>query len=207
MPKPPKPKLHRKPGSGDGNKSSLSAAASSDPGLDPFENFEIELLWCIQQLESSFSSKKINPRTAEDNMKALNTLKSNKAPLIRKRQVMRSLFGDYRAKMAEEEKKLYKANSNLKFASSSTVIKSKFLKKSSSLKPKSNEASTSCASPISTEPSSKEMQCDEAFNDGGSMEEVALQTEKKSFSFKPSDNQFRFNFSSSGEDIKSCETK
>lgn len=44
---------------------------------------------------------------AEEGMaKAHRTLTSSKAPHIKKRQVMNSMFGDYRAKMAEEESKI-----------------------------------------------------------------------------------------------------
>lgn len=38
----------------------------------------------------------------------MNVLMSHSTPLVRKRQVMRMSFGDYRAKMAEEDKKLSK---------------------------------------------------------------------------------------------------
>ena len=43
--------------------------------------------------------------TAEDLLKSYKTLAGPKAPLIKKRQLMRMLFGDYRQKMADEEKK------------------------------------------------------------------------------------------------------
>lgn len=46
--------------------------------------------------------------TAQDGAHSLTILKSKNAPAIKKRQVMRSLFGDYRIKMAEEERKLSK---------------------------------------------------------------------------------------------------
>jgi hypothetical protein len=45
---------------------------------------------------------------AQDAAHSLVILKSKNAPAIKKRQVMRSSFGDYRTKMAEEEKKLSK---------------------------------------------------------------------------------------------------
>lgn len=41
--------------------------------------------------------------------KVLTVLKNNNQPMIRKRQLMRTHFGDYRAKMAAEEKKLAKS--------------------------------------------------------------------------------------------------
>lgn len=48
---------------------------------------------------------------AEENMaKSHRTLTSSKASHIKKRQLMSSLFGDYRAKMAEEESKMKTGN-------------------------------------------------------------------------------------------------
>lgn len=44
----------------------------------------------------------------EEASRALKTLRSAKAPLAKKRQVMRAMTGDYRKKMEEEEKKQYK---------------------------------------------------------------------------------------------------
>lgn len=41
----------------------------------------------------------------QDHIKTLNTLMSNSAQLVKKRQIMRLSFGDYRAKMAAEDKK------------------------------------------------------------------------------------------------------
>jgi hypothetical protein len=46
--------------------------------------------------------------TAKDAAQSLAILTNKNTPLIKKRQVMRSSFGDYRTKMAEEEKKLSK---------------------------------------------------------------------------------------------------
>ncbi|XP_046387954.1 UPF0488 protein CG14286 [Ischnura elegans] len=205
MPKPQKNK--RKTGDGDRKTCASTPPAlslSNESVLDPFENFEIELLWCIQQLQSSISSRKMNPRAVEDSMKALNTLKSNKAPLIKKRQIMRTLFGDYRAKMAEEEKKLYKANSNLKFAAPNGENKSKFIKKSSALVSKPKQIDNSSAS-MNTDAvhASEGISCDKVVSGEALEEKVTLKVERKAFSFKPSGNQFRFNFASSEEDAKS----
>ena len=43
--------------------------------------------------------------TANDTMKAIKSLTNPKAPLVKKRQIMRNCFGDYRQKMKDEEKK------------------------------------------------------------------------------------------------------
>jgi hypothetical protein len=47
--------------------------------------------------------------SVQEAWKVLTVLKSNSQPIIRKRQLMRTHFGDYRAKMATEEKKLAKS--------------------------------------------------------------------------------------------------
>lgn len=47
-----------------------------------------------------------------DYTKALNILMSNSAPVIKKRQVMRLSFGDYREKMAAESKRLGRGKQN-----------------------------------------------------------------------------------------------
>lgn len=46
--------------------------------------------------------------TEEEASRALKTLRSSKAPLAKKRQVMRAMTGDYRKKMDEEKSKQYK---------------------------------------------------------------------------------------------------
>lgn len=48
----------------------------------------------------------------EEASRALKTLRSSKAPLAKKRQVMRAMTGDYRQKMEEEKKKQYKMIQN-----------------------------------------------------------------------------------------------
>lgn len=44
----------------------------------------------------------------EEASRALKTLRSSKAPLAKKRQVMRAMSGDYRKKMEEEKHKQFK---------------------------------------------------------------------------------------------------
>lgn len=48
----------------------------------------------------------------EDASHALKTLHSSKAPLVKKRQVMRAMAGDYRKKMEEEKSKQFKLIQN-----------------------------------------------------------------------------------------------
>ena len=48
------------------------------------------------------------PFAGEDASRALKILRSGKAPLAKKRQVMRAMTGDYRRKMEEERQKQLK---------------------------------------------------------------------------------------------------
>nr|XP_054763060.1 uncharacterized protein LOC129269572 [Lytechinus pictus] len=67
--------------------------------------FQKELCWCIQQLEMGLDNKKSSSQKAPEAERLLKILKSSKAPMARKRQVMRASFGNYRARMQQEEKK------------------------------------------------------------------------------------------------------
>jgi len=94
------------------------------------DQFELELCWCIQQLEASLASGKLQDKQTQDLSKHLHSLKSNTAPLIKKRQIMRNTLGDYRKKMAEDERKLSKTVSAVKFTNSTSASKkSMFIKK------------------------------------------------------------------------------
>jgi hypothetical protein len=79
------------------------------------DKFELELCWCIQQLQTGLTEMKLEDKQLYNLTKSLNVLKSNNASLIKKRQVMRNTFGDYRSKMVEDEKKFGKASSVVKF--------------------------------------------------------------------------------------------
>ncbi|XP_070164983.1 UPF0488 protein CG14286 [Polyergus mexicanus] len=108
--------------------------ANNASGLNPDveDKFELELCWCIQQLEASLTSGKLQEKQVQDLSKQLNSLKSNTAPLIKKRQIMRNALGDYREKMAEDERKLSRVVSAVKFTNSaSTNKKSMFVRKAS----------------------------------------------------------------------------
>lgn len=64
-------------------------------------SFEEELEWCIIQLELGLSppTSSVQKKETEQNLKKL---RSSKTPFPRKRQLMKSIFGDYRSKMADE---------------------------------------------------------------------------------------------------------
>ncbi|NXG80693.1 CH033 protein, partial [Baryphthengus martii] len=61
-----------------------------------------EVYWCVKQLELGLETQKATPKQAEEALRAIKTLRSDKAPLVKKRQLMRTMFGDYRKKMEEE---------------------------------------------------------------------------------------------------------
>ncbi|KAJ8364143.1 hypothetical protein SKAU_G00129740 [Synaphobranchus kaupii] len=67
-----------------------------------------ELDWCVEQLELGLRTQKSSPKQMGEASRALKTLRSNKAPLVKKRQVMRAMFGDYRKKMEEDKAKQVK---------------------------------------------------------------------------------------------------
>nr|CAD7196494.1 unnamed protein product [Timema douglasi] len=71
--------------------------------------------------------------TAQDISHTINILKSPTAPLVKKRQLMRNTFGDYRAKMAEEENQFRKGSIQMQFNTLSPSKKSSFVKKSTSI--------------------------------------------------------------------------
>lgn len=58
-----------------------------------------ELEWCIAQLELGMLKTGANKTQKQQNEKNIHTLRGPKTSLPKKRQLMRSLFGDYRSKM------------------------------------------------------------------------------------------------------------
>ncbi|XP_025956256.2 UPF0488 protein C8orf33 homolog isoform X2 [Dromaius novaehollandiae] len=67
-----------------------------------------EVDWCVEQLELGLKTQKPTPKQVEEAVRAIKTLRSDKAPLVKKRQIMRTMFGDYRKKMEEERCKQLK---------------------------------------------------------------------------------------------------
>ncbi|NXL84482.1 CH033 protein, partial [Alectura lathami] len=61
-----------------------------------------EVDWCVEQLELGLKTQKSTPKQVEEALRAIKTLRNDKAPLVKKRQVMRAVFGDYRKKMEED---------------------------------------------------------------------------------------------------------
>jgi hypothetical protein len=100
-------------------------ASTSTAPVQEESSFEEELYWCINKLEQSLESGKLNPKQGkfeinlwenilsninlyfivEDTRKSIKILKSPNQPIIKKRQLMRNTFGDYRKKKNEEKLK------------------------------------------------------------------------------------------------------
>ncbi|XP_077358369.1 UPF0488 protein C8orf33 homolog [Festucalex cinctus] len=97
--------------------------------LSAEEQFKRQLDWCIEQLELGMKLQKATPKQREDASHALKTLRSSKAPLVKKRQVMRTMAGDYRKKMEEEKSKQFKLIQN-ELTSARVKMKSESSKKS-----------------------------------------------------------------------------
>lgn len=97
---------------------------------DEEDQFEIELYWCIRQLQAGLSEEKLHEKQVYNMTKSLNVLKSSNSSFIKKRQVMRNTFGDYRSKMIEEEKKFSRKANVAKFV----PVNKKLEKKSVSLR-------------------------------------------------------------------------
>ncbi|CAC5401150.1 unnamed protein product [Mytilus coruscus] len=104
---------------------------STNDDTNAANEFEKELSWCIRQLELGLCNQKPDSRQAAEAIKVLKILRSDKAPLVKKRQAMRNTFGDYRQKIKEEEKKNATKMKKLKVTPVSTDSnKSVFYKKS-----------------------------------------------------------------------------
>jgi len=78
---------------------------TQEAGQSAEDKFQCELNWCIEQLEMGLAFQKPDKRQAEVVQRHLRSLNSSKTPMPRKRQLMFSLFGDYRKKMQEDKKK------------------------------------------------------------------------------------------------------
>ncbi len=64
--------------------------------------FQVELDWCIAQLELGMLRQGATRPQKQQNERNIRTLQASKTPVPKKRQLMRSLFGDYRSKMKQQ---------------------------------------------------------------------------------------------------------
>ncbi|XP_037658569.1 UPF0488 protein C8orf33 homolog [Choloepus didactylus] len=107
---------------GGGGKSSEKAAPAEPPlsAEAQAEQLAQELAWCVEQLELGLRTQRPSPKQKEQATGAIRTLHSKRTPLPRKRQLMRSLFGDYRAQMEAERREALRA---LRAAAHSAQVK------------------------------------------------------------------------------------
>ncbi|XP_012264821.2 UPF0488 protein CG14286 [Athalia rosae] len=126
--------------------SSSSSTMNTLTGLDSEaeDQLELELCWCIQQLHTALSEGKLSVKQTLDINRTLKVLKSSNAPLIKKRQFMRTTFGDYRTKMENDKKKLGKTTSIVKFTETPKEEKNKhksiFVKKAAKFNIETNSS-------------------------------------------------------------------
>ncbi|XP_035698220.1 UPF0488 protein C8orf33 homolog [Branchiostoma floridae] len=138
----------------------------------PAAKFERELAWCVDQLEAGLQNMKPDDKQMRDTMKILHTLKSQKASMPKKRQMMWAVFGDYRRKILEEEQKSKQAIKRMKLEPATQQTDSgRFFRRST--------ASKGTCFLFSTEGSSEQRPQSEA--------EVNM-------TFESSDAEFKFNF-------------
>uniref|UniRef100_A0A182Q2C6 Uncharacterized protein n=1 Tax=Anopheles farauti TaxID=69004 RepID=A0A182Q2C6_9DIPT len=205
---PPKVKLHKstgklksipRPSTIPSPVAQSSAPAPTNELSEADRQFELELYWCIQQLETTLSlpSVRENNKKAEETSKLINTLKSGTQPIIRKRQIMRTTFGDYRSKMAAEEQSMAINPDSVRFdTDTKQKPKHHFVKKSAILSGDKNFKFNFATS--------NDSQSDDVPSEGSEIVE-STEPEKKKVTtaatapvngskIVPSDNSFRFNF-------------
>ncbi|XP_069011911.1 UPF0488 protein C8orf33 homolog [Embiotoca jacksoni] len=141
-----------------------------------------QLDWCIEQLELGMRSQKGTPKQKEETSRSLKTLRSAKAPLAKKRQVMRAMSGDYRKKMEEEKSKQFKLIQT-EIASAQVKVVSDSPKKSVFRRRTEVKAQTAATEGIQQQAEGRDT-------------EPTLQTQEgtSTFVFVPSTEEFRFNF-------------
>ncbi|XP_073219022.1 UPF0488 protein C8orf33 homolog isoform X4 [Lepidochelys kempii] len=100
-----------------------------------------EVDWCVEQLELGLKTQKSTPKQAEEALCAIKTLRSDKAVLAKKCQVMRAMFGDYKKKMEEERQKQLKLMQAAAKSAQVVEVRENARRKSSQVFRKRSEAS------------------------------------------------------------------
>ncbi|XP_070783663.1 UPF0488 protein C8orf33 homolog isoform X2 [Enoplosus armatus] len=166
----------QKPSSAEGSQ------GGEDTELSAEEQLNRQLDWCIEHLELGMRSQKGTPKQKEEASRALKTLRSSKAPLAKKRQVMRAMTGDYRKKMDEEKSKQHKLMQS-EIASAQVKVVSASPKKCVFHRRADVKTQT---------PATEEHLQQTVAQDTGSTSQA--QGETSAFVFTPSKGEFRFNF-------------
>lgn len=150
-----------------------------DPELSAEEQLKRELDWCIEQLELGMRTQKSTPKQREDASRALKTLRSSKAPLAKKRQVMRTMTGDYRKKMEDERSKQFKILQNERAS-----VQVKAVSDSSKMSVFHRKAGVKTQTSASEHPETKDT----------NLKTEQAKGETSAFVFTASKEEFRFNF-------------
>uniref|UniRef100_A0A673G2P8 Zgc:112185 n=2 Tax=Sinocyclocheilus rhinocerous TaxID=307959 RepID=A0A673G2P8_9TELE len=120
----------------------------------------------------------------EDASRALKTLRSSKAPLVKKRQVMRAISGDYRKKIEEERARQFKLIQSAMTSARLTSV--------SECKPVFHRRAER-----NTQPTNKTDRSQETHTLQGpreTIEHTNTDGDTKSFVFTKTHEEFRFNF-------------
>ncbi|XP_077130794.1 UPF0488 protein C8orf33 homolog isoform X2 [Ranitomeya variabilis] len=144
-----------------------------------------ELDWCVEQLEIGLQRQKSTPKQVEEAVQVIKTLRSAKVPLVKKRQVMRVMFGDYRRKMEEERVKQLRIMQAATKSAKMTEVTLMARQNRSKVFRKSIHKSPTSAAPTSAAP---------ADTQGTSDQYTAPSSGQQQFTFRPSQVAFSFNF-------------
>ncbi|XP_043945250.1 uncharacterized protein LOC122816488 isoform X2 [Protopterus annectens] len=146
--------------------------------LTPEEQLKCEVSWCVEQLELGLRRQQSSQKQVNEALHTLKTLRSEKAPLVKKRQMMRAMFGDYRKKMEEERQQQLKlmqtASKSARVVAVMSSTKSKVFRRCMDF---SGRNSTLVKSPSCTAVENR-VQC----------------TAEATFVFTPAKKEFKFNF-------------
>ncbi|XP_046562975.1 UPF0488 protein CG14286-like [Haliotis rubra] len=168
---------------------------------EPLEvRFEREVAWCKEQLFLKLHHVKLDSKQGFDLARAMKILDSDKAPMIKKRQAMRTTLGDYRQKMKDDEKKQAAAAKKvvLKPADESQTKLSKCLKLSSSQQQQKMGDGSSSVDEKLTDLSLADSKDQSATDSDNTSQNLDSQSDTCTFKFEKSDNKFRFNFKDEG---------
>ncbi|XP_035811938.2 UPF0488 protein C8orf33 homolog [Amphiprion ocellaris] len=170
-----KKKSGRKKTSEPPQKPAEGSQGGEEAELSAEEQLNRQLDWCIEQLELGLKCQKGTPKQKEEASRALKTLRSSKAPLAKKRQLMRAMTGDYRKKMEEEKSRQFKLIQS-EIASARVKVVSDSPKKSVFHRRAEVKTQTPAAE--------------------DNLQQTAVQTQEETsaFVFTPSKEEFRFNF-------------
>ncbi|KFP11799.1 UPF0488 protein C8orf33, partial [Egretta garzetta] len=135
-----------------------------------------EVDWCVEQLELGLKTQKPTPKQVEEALRAIKTLRGDKAPLVKKRQLMRTMFGDYRKKMEEERCKELKLMETAVKSARVVAVKRSICNKNCRFIRKCSGA------------------CRKSQGSAGSPSESPRTLNTGSCKFKTSREEFRFNF-------------